>query len=250
MKAKVVINADDFGKDENATMAIAESFRRGFITQTTLMVNMPWAEKAVELARKEGFADKVGLHLNLTEGRPLTEGIAKCDVFCAGNGEFRGRHSTSDELSRRDVRQAFKGEVQAQVFKYVSYGLPLMHCDGHHHVQSKIHVAKILMPILRDNCFKSIRRPYNVWVNPLSPHIRSRIQQLLFRMLAVRNRLSTSDYFTGWGEIALCERLFKRNCRLELMVHPRYDAQGNLIDVTDFANCKGRLMKEISGYDC
>ena len=78
----IIVNADDFGRDEESTRAILECFRRGYINQTTLMVNMPCAEKAVVLAREAGFADKIGLHLNLTQGMPLTESIKRFSEMC------------------------------------------------------------------------------------------------------------------------------------------------------------------------
>ena len=70
-----IVNADDFGLNQSVNRAIAESFRNGLCLNTTLIVNMPYADEAVEIAYKEGFSDRVGLHLNLTEGVPLTEPI-------------------------------------------------------------------------------------------------------------------------------------------------------------------------------
>ena len=68
----LLVNADDFGKSAEINRAVAEAFERGYITHTTLMANMPAAEEAVDLARQKGFAERVGLHLNLTEGLPLS----------------------------------------------------------------------------------------------------------------------------------------------------------------------------------
>lgn len=58
-----IVNADDFGLNEKATTAILECLRNGWVTQTTLMVNMPYADVAVERARQEYKADRRGLHL-------------------------------------------------------------------------------------------------------------------------------------------------------------------------------------------
>ena len=242
---RVTVNADDFGKDENATKAIVESFAKGYINQTTLMTNMPWADKAVELARKNGFADKVGLHLNLTEGRPLTEAMAGCNVFCNESGEFRGRHSTREEVAREEVRTVLLSEIEAQIVRYLDYGLKLGHCDGHHHVQTRLHIAKVLMPILAQYGFRSIRRPNNIYLGN-GPHIRSRIHQVAFAHLAKKCGLSVTDYFSGW--VGGLERIVNSRT-LEIMVHPRYDHDGILSDVTDFGNDKGRHMCEIKFID-
>ena len=243
---KVIINADDFGKDENATNAIAEAFRRGFITQTTLMVNMPWAEKAVAIARKEGFADKVGLHLNLTEGRPLTEQMGKCEAFCDGSGFYKGHLPSAKVLKISSVADALRLEIAAQVERFLSFCLSFLHCDGHHHVQARPRVARVLMPILKTNGFHSIRRPINAWANPFLPHFRSRFEAFVFKTYARRNSLKLSSaVFGGWS--APTERIVRegRVGSVEIMVHPRYDEFGNLMDVTDFKKNTGRKLVEI-----
>ena len=45
----LIINADDFGKNQNVNKAITECFNKGLINQTTVMVNMPGIYEAVEL---------------------------------------------------------------------------------------------------------------------------------------------------------------------------------------------------------
>lgn len=61
----IIINADDYGKNEEINQAISEAFEKKYITRTTLMVNMPYTDKAVELAKQKGFSDRIGIHLNL-----------------------------------------------------------------------------------------------------------------------------------------------------------------------------------------
>ena len=75
IKQTIIVNADDFGSSIEANEGIAVSFQQQLIDRTTLMVNMPSASEAVKLASELGFTDRIGLHLNLTEGVPLTESI-------------------------------------------------------------------------------------------------------------------------------------------------------------------------------
>lgn len=75
-----LINADDFGLSEEVNEAIIYGFQQGFLDRTSLMVNMPFCADAVRKARQYGFDDKVGLHLNLVQGTPLTEPIKI--LFC------------------------------------------------------------------------------------------------------------------------------------------------------------------------
>ena len=84
----IIVNADDFGMSRSVNAAITEAFKKGLIDRTTLMANMPFAAEAMEIARREGFDGKVGIHLNLTSGKPLTEDVASDRVMCDDSGEF------------------------------------------------------------------------------------------------------------------------------------------------------------------
>ena len=52
MSYKLIINADDFGISSSVNRAIVYAFSNNMITNTTLMVNMPYADEAVELEGK------------------------------------------------------------------------------------------------------------------------------------------------------------------------------------------------------
>ena len=77
---KIIINADDFGLAESSSKAIAKAFSENLISSTTACANGDYIEQAYNIARDNGFLDKIGIHINLTEGKPLTDGI-KTDAF-------------------------------------------------------------------------------------------------------------------------------------------------------------------------
>ena len=78
---KIIINADDFGLSHDVNLAVVEAFKRGFVTNATIMVNMPGFEEGVALSKENGFFEKTGLHLNFFEGQPLTEDIKSLPLF-------------------------------------------------------------------------------------------------------------------------------------------------------------------------
>jgi predicted glycoside hydrolase/deacetylase ChbG (UPF0249 family) len=84
---QLIINADDLGYSPHRDAAIFELFRMGKITSASLIVNGPTAATASERARLVGLP--IGLHLNLTEGEPLTSGLVKADGKLAYKMEFR-----------------------------------------------------------------------------------------------------------------------------------------------------------------
>ena len=77
---QIIINADDFGLSKDVNEAIDICIKKDYIQRTTLMVNMPQTLEAVKLAKDGGYLNKVGLHINLIEGIPLTPDIKKTEL--------------------------------------------------------------------------------------------------------------------------------------------------------------------------
>ena len=66
--------------------AIVEAFDKGVISSATLMTNMPGFEEACELAHRHRLLGKIGVHLNLSSGYPLSAPIRRCSRLCDDNG--------------------------------------------------------------------------------------------------------------------------------------------------------------------
>ena len=71
-KPRCVIVADDFGISMERSRGIIRALKSGVVTNTSVMANGDAAVEAIEMARANGLIGVVGLHLNLTEGRPLS----------------------------------------------------------------------------------------------------------------------------------------------------------------------------------
>jgi predicted glycoside hydrolase/deacetylase ChbG (UPF0249 family) len=71
MRKRLIVNADDFGISPGVNRGIVEANQKGIVTSTTLMVNMPYAQSAVELTKIHTSRMGIGLHITLTEGRPV-----------------------------------------------------------------------------------------------------------------------------------------------------------------------------------
>lgn len=100
---KIIINADDFGMTKSVNKAITELMQIGAITSTTVMVNMPYAAEAIELLKIPDIS--VGLHFNLTEGRPVSD-PSLVRSLVKENGVFY----TKKELENRAKQNLVKKE--------------------------------------------------------------------------------------------------------------------------------------------
>jgi len=218
----LIVNADDFGYDESRTNAILDAWRGGVVTNATLMVSMPDCSRAVTLAKQTGFDKALGLHVNLTEGCPLTDNIKRCMSFCDENGCFN--HAFLRTPLKRFVltsqeRTAVSEEVEAQFQKFVDYGLTPYHVDSHHHVHFNYSIASIIIPIAKKYGFKTIRIGYNLYVPSRIIRIYRELMNVYFRKrLGVRSR-----YFAGYNPIIDLSTL---SAVTEIMVHPRYMKDG------------------------
>ena len=250
---KLIVTADDYGKDCNCNAAIAECMRRGWITQTSLMVNMPNCEDAVDIARKEGFLDRIGLHINLTQGCPLTDGIRQSREFCNESGEFngafrRGLRRSYSSLTPTDEKM-LECEIRAQAERYIALGLPVRHFDSHHHSHTFWRVIPGIFGILRDCGFTSARSPLNMAVRH---NVRAKIyypleeKLKLWRMRAYD--MAHTDYMGGLEGFAAYFATMKDGSSAELMVHPMYMHGGKLDMAGEISDSGLRLMSETAAF--
>ncbi len=160
-RGQVIVTADDFGLDAEVNAAIVKGVSAGFVSSVSLLVNFPSFGEACELARRHGFADRIGLHFNVTEGRPLTDIMRRCERFCA-EGVFVPEH----EFSRRrrlspDERTALVCEAQAQIDAARSAGISLTHLDSHNDVHAEPAIAAALASVARTAGITRIRPARN-----------------------------------------------------------------------------------------
>ena len=227
---RIIINADDLGISQEVNEAIAECFSSRFITSTTLMVNMDHADEAVKMAVKYGWHERVGLHLNFTSGMPLTDEIRKFRRFCNKDGSFNAvffrRMNARLHMSRAEITAA-RGEAEAQIRKYISYGLPDKHLDSHHYVHTDLSIWKAVEPLIEKYSIRSVRLTRNLSrrMSPLKRIYKGHFNRHL-RSLPIQ----TTDYFGSFKDFMQCREMIRDGSLTEIMVHPMYNEEGVLVD--------------------
>ncbi len=220
--------------NESVNSAIAKAFSMGLIDRTTMLVNMPSAAEGMEMAQRDSFADKVGLHLNLTSGRPLTECMAKDRIMCNEAGEYTAdfaRNLKTRFFLPKATRDCVEAELLAQFERYAQLGGTLWHIDSHHHVHTDPSIWGILKKIIRDYPVTSVRLGRNMYRggNPLM-----RIYKVILNMSIRRRCTIRSDYFGSAADYGMYTEKKPDPAQkygVEVMVHPVYDSAGELSDV-------------------
>lgn len=156
----IIINADDFGLSSSVNEAIVMCFNDNMIHRTTVMTNMPAFAEACELAELNDIKDKVGLHLVLDEGCPLTEKIKANPHICKGGQFLPGWYVSAKRklfLSRYD-KECLREEIEAQMKAYCNADFTLMHIDSHHlvHTSSPI-LIDMVCNLAKKYGFRSMR---------------------------------------------------------------------------------------------
>lgn len=219
---EITINADDFGMNTNCTDAIFECFEKGLIDTTTLMCNQPAFEYAVNKVQKTDYKDKVGIHLVLTQGTPLTESIKYNANFC-DNGLFRRNTNIHRRFTEKDKEDVYC-ELKAQFEKYLSTGLGIHHIDSHHHVHTIRDVLPIVNRLMEEYRVNSLRIFGNIGqINPCKRFIKN-----LHNRNLKSNGIAYSDLFGDY--LDLMNFKGNRGRKMEIMCHPDYDSTGLLID--------------------
>lgn len=229
----LIVNADDFGKSREVNEAICEAFEKGIIDRTTLMTNMPNAKEAMELAKEKGFSDKVGIHLNLTSGRPFTKDMAADPVMCNSSGEFSADFARS--LKTRfflpaKTRRNVEAEIRAQFDRYKELGGTLWHVDSHHHVHTDPSIWRELKKVMRDYPVTSVRLSRNMY---RGGNILMRIYKKMLNASIRRQSKKRQDLFGSmpdYESFAASRPNLIKNHEIEIMVHPVYDADHDLAD--------------------
>jgi Uncharacterized protein conserved in bacteria len=126
---KLIVNADDFGYSRAVNYGITDAHNLGIVTSTTAMVNMKEFDQAVMLA-KENLKLGVGIHLNLTTGKALTEANK---TITDPKGNFLKISDLKEKIYEINLNE-IETEFEEQIEKFLKAGLIPTHFDSHHHV--------------------------------------------------------------------------------------------------------------------
>ena len=140
---KLIINADDYGLSKSISDGIILGIREWYITSTSIMVNMTWAEYAIQKALEYNI-DCIGLHINLTVGKP----ILKNDNLINNNGYFyyNKEQIENPKLTYQDAYNEIMAQVNA-ISNYSDGKLKIDHLDTHHHLMDNPNIKQAIVDI-------------------------------------------------------------------------------------------------------
>ena len=113
MNRKLIITADDYGMCDAVNEAIEQCLAAGTVRATCLMVNMPACDAAASLRSKFPHSS-IGIHWNVTQGRPLLP-ASQVPTLVNADGSFQPASVLRRRWLTGKVKLAeIKAELRAQ----------------------------------------------------------------------------------------------------------------------------------------
>lgn len=129
----LIINADDFGLSLEVNEGIKRAIETGVVNSVSLMVNLPYFDDALNYLKRHPEIS-VGLHFNITEGRPLLPAAQVGSLLREDDHFFYWPSLVGRLLLRRARLGEIEQEFHTQYQKLKSTGLKIAHFDSHHHL--------------------------------------------------------------------------------------------------------------------
>lgn len=227
---RLIVNADDYAYFDCVSRGILEAVNSGSVTATGILANSPNIDAQLRMLDTVERLD-LGIHLNLTSGKPLTAQMAnKLTDF---DGFFPSVYQATRLLLQNKIRVAeVRTEWRAQID--LCRNKKLVFLNSHEH----IHMLPILFPLVielaKEFQIPNIRLTKPDWYRSFTPKllIRNSLIEIMY-LLDSRISLKDSPRFLGLGtsgklNLAYLKQIFSRlqpGQTYELMCHPgRFDS--------------------------
>ena len=220
---RIIVNADDFGRNAETNRRVIELAQSGHISSVSLIANAPAITEALgELAKCSKLSK--GVHLNLTEFSPLTPTghLGPLRECVNEQGLFRGEQFLRSIRITPALSEAIFVELASQIDALLSMGIQVSHFDSHNHVHNIPGLFFVLKRLQRHFGIRKVRTTWNIFTPKKKTGwgwlFRKRLWHLALRYyyptVTTDGFSSLADFF----EVASSKALSFNS--VEVMVHP------------------------------
>lgn len=238
---KLIFNSDDFGYSAAFNEGIKRGFESGVLTSTCILANGEAFDEAVSMLKNDIPEIGLGVHLNIIEGKSLTN----CPLLTGEDGCFNNGYlkmilnsSNSEYLKQIEI------EFRAQIEKTKSV-LEVDHINSHVHTHAIPQIFELTCKLAREYGIKAVRTqlelPY--FIPDIKKHLTLKypinlVKNLLLNSFSIKNKplakkykLLTNDYligvtYTGYmdEDAVICglKAILKSGSVSEILIHPTY----------------------------
>lgn len=196
-KKVLIFNSDDFGHSHPFNMGVYKGIKSGVIKTSCVLSNMEGYSEAKELAYDLGKI-KFGIHINLVEGKSLTENKLLVDSKNYFNNGYIDLLKKSFD---KNFLNAAEFEMRAQIEKTLG-DFKINHINSHVHTHSIPNLFNLVIKLAKEYKIPYIRtqfeKPY--FVKSIKKHLTCKypvnlIKLALLDSLSLRNKKLIGDIF-------------------------------------------------------
>jgi predicted glycoside hydrolase/deacetylase ChbG (UPF0249 family) len=154
---RLIVNADDYGYFLCVSRGILRAATQGVVTATGVFANMAYFEEQAAWLRDCDVVD-VGVHLNLTDGTPLTSDMQK--ALDRWSGCFARKFSMARAILTGGIKpEVVRIEWRAQIERCLEHGLKLRFLNSHEHMHMLPSLFAVVKALASDYDIGHVRFP-------------------------------------------------------------------------------------------
>ena len=239
MSKKFILNADDFGMSQAFNRAVLKGYQKGILTSASICANGEAFENAVSEIIPQCPNLSVGVHLNIIEGKSLTDVALLTD----NDGNFNNGYlalimKSYNKKFLAQVEQEFRAQIETVISK-----TKVDHIDSHVHTHAIPNIFKIVVKLAKEYNIPYIRTQFEhpYMIPSIKKHLKPAYYVNLIKIallntftiinkpLVKANDLKTNDYLIGVGYTGMMSdrtiayglrSLMKKDCLAEALIHP------------------------------
>ncbi len=238
MTKRFILNADDFGMSMAYNDAVLDGYSKGLLKSASICANGEYFDDAVGRVIKKAENLSVGIHLNIIEGKSLTD----CPLLTDENGVFNNGYIAMILKSyNKEFMLQVEKEFRAQIEKIMG-SIKVDHIDSHVHTHAIPNIFKLTAQLAKEYGIHYIRtQSEKFYVVPsIQKHLNLKyppniLKIILLKTFTMINKplvkklgLTTNDYLIGVGytgmmdELTLYEglKVINKDCVAEALIHP------------------------------
>lgn len=260
---KFILNADDFGLTKENNQAVLEGYNNGFLTSASLCANGEGYENAVHDIIPDCPNLGLAVHLNIMEGKALTD----CPLLTDRNGNFnKGYLYLITNQNKKSLLEQINAEFKAQIEKILQ-DTKVDHLDSHVHTHAIPSIFKITCDLAKEFGIKYVRTQFEEpYIIPkIKKHLNFKYPVNLLKIGLLQyytkiNRktldeyeLKTNDFIIGVGYTGMMDsdtieyglKEIDEDCIAEALIHPKkYNNSTKDSHTKEFAITQNMTLKD------
>lgn len=223
----IIATADDLGLNTSVNRAILYCFKQGYVNSASFLTSTAYFDETVKLIHSNPEITNLGVHVNFASGKPVTNFNHPDFLDAEGNWDL---HKTNRKIYflNAAARAAFAEEIRAQIDKARQADVQIIHLDSHYH----LHTLPSFFGLFLDAA-----KHYQLKLRLAQTYSEGNYLKFLYRKrinnMVKNNNCHYSEYFESVSRFLQSGSALNASKLTEVMLHPDFDTDGNLIDHFD-----------------